>query len=105
MILRIVKMTFDPAKTGTFQELFAQQKSAIRNFPGCHHLELWRETANGNIFFTYSHWTSEDDLNNYRHSELFATTWAATKILFAGKPEAWSLQLADGPVPGAALQD
>ena len=42
------------------------------------------------ICFTYSIWDNEEALNNYRHSELFKNTWAKTKILFDGKPEAWS---------------
>lgn len=101
MILRIVKMIFDPGKTGEFEALFARQKEAIRNFPGCTHLELWRESPGGNIYFTYSHWNSPANLESYRHSELFRETWAATKILFAGKPEAWSLNRVAGPVAGA----
>ena len=43
-----------------------------------------------NVIFTYSWWDSEDDLNNYRNSELFKDVWSKTKILFNKKPEAWS---------------
>jgi len=43
-----------------------------------------------NIFFTYSHWRSVEDLNRYRDSALFADVWPRTKVLFAAKPEAWS---------------
>jgi hypothetical protein len=31
-------------------------------------------------------------LNAYRNSELFAGVWGRTKVLFAEKAEAWSLQ-------------
>ncbi len=46
----------------------------------------------GPVLFTYSHWESEAALETYRHSELFAEVWAATKVLFNAKPEAWSVQ-------------
>jgi heme-degrading monooxygenase HmoA len=46
---------------------------------------------------TYSHWTGEEALDNYRHSELFRVTWAKTKQLFADRPEAWSLDVTSIP--------
>ncbi|GAB5555385.1 MAG: putative quinol monooxygenase [Saprospiraceae bacterium] len=94
MIRRIVKMTFKPSACSDFLVLFESKKNAIRSFPGCQHLELWRTTENGNIFMTYSHWHSAADLEAYRHSALFQSTWAATKVLFSDRPEAWSLDLA-----------
>ena len=43
------------------------------------------------MFFTYSYWNSENDLNEYRNSELFAKVWAETKPMFAEKAQAWSV--------------
>jgi quinol monooxygenase YgiN len=91
MIRRVVKMTFQTDKVDTFSTLFEATKQRIRNFPGCRHLELWQHHHQKNVFFTFSHWDSEEALNNYRHSDLFRTTWSQTKILFAEKPEAWSV--------------
>jgi quinol monooxygenase YgiN len=51
---------------------------------------LLQDENDKNIFFTYSIWENDEALQAYRNSELFETTWAKTKILFAGKPEAWS---------------
>jgi hypothetical protein len=85
-------MTFKPEETETFLKVFNQSKELIRGFEGCSYLELLREKKEGNIFFTYSKWDSEESLNKYRHSELFATTWAQTKILFAEKPRAWTVE-------------
>jgi quinol monooxygenase YgiN len=92
MINRIVRMSFDPAKVEDFKALFEKQKEAIRHFEGCRHLQLWQDVSQPNIFFTYSHWESEDHLNLYRESQLFRETWAATKALFNDKPAAWSTQ-------------
>ncbi|WP_160716012.1 putative quinol monooxygenase [Chitinophaga solisilvae] len=94
MINRLVKMEFHPDKVNSFRELFAQQKQQIRQFPGCLHLELWEHPASGNTFFTFSQWNTAEELEIYRHSDLFRETWAATKVLFNAKPEAWSVNVA-----------
>ena len=91
MFVRIVKMTFDAHKTDQFLENFNENKDKIRNFEGCRLLELYRDKNTPTIFFSYSYWDSEKDLNNYRNSELFKTVWAKTKVLFSDKPEAWSV--------------
>ena len=93
MIKRIVKLTFQPEKVDEFLVNFEKNKLKIRNFEGCHHLELWQDTHQSNIFFTYSYWENEDSLNTYRQSKLFKNVWKKTKILFADKPEAWSIGL------------
>ncbi len=92
MLIRIVKMTFDKNKTKDFLKVFEEVKSKIRNFEGCQNLELWQDKTDSNIYFTYSWWQDETCLERYRHSELFANTWAKTKVLFAAKPEAWSVE-------------
>jgi quinol monooxygenase YgiN len=91
MLIRIVKMTFEPQHTETFRALFERQKEKIRAAGGCTRLELLQSTDNPAIFMTYSWWQSNDDLERYRESELFRSTWAETKVLFAARPEAWSM--------------
>ncbi|MBL7884294.1 MAG: antibiotic biosynthesis monooxygenase [Bacteroidia bacterium] len=92
MIIRIVKMTFMPEKVTEFLSVFDASKQLIRNMPGCTHLELLNDINSPSIFFTYSYWNSENDLNKYRDSDLFKTVWSQTKILFDAKPEAWSVE-------------
>ncbi|MDO7171177.1 putative quinol monooxygenase [Mariniflexile sp. AS56] len=91
MLIRIVKMGFDEANIATFLSNFDANKSAIRGFEGCLFLELYRDKTDTSIFFTYSYWKSESDLEHYRHSNLFKNVWAKTKPLFNRKPEAWSV--------------
>jgi heme-degrading monooxygenase HmoA len=93
MIVRIVKLTFREEEIETFKQVFEDSKDKIRNFPGVLYLELLQDTKQNNVFCTYSHWNSENDLENYRHSDLFKNTWAKTKPLFKSKPEAWSSNL------------
>lgn len=84
-------MTFRPDCIPAFTMLFDERKQTIRNFKGCTHLELWQDSNNPAIFFTYSHWLSEADLDHYRFSPFFKDTWGKTKALFAQKPQAWSV--------------
>lgn len=91
MFVRIVKMSFEPSKIEVFLENFNEKKENIRNFKGCRFLELYRDKQQDNIFFTYSYWETEADLENYRHSALFKDVWSKTKPLFNAKPEAWSV--------------
>ena len=92
MLIRIVKMTFDPKKTNDFIKAFEARKDLIGNFEGCTGVELLRDMQQGNVFFTYSKWQSEAALEKYRQSELFISTWDEVKKWFSGKPEAWSLE-------------
>ncbi|NNC69800.1 MAG: antibiotic biosynthesis monooxygenase [Flavobacteriaceae bacterium] len=91
MFVRIVKMSFQPDKIDEFLSNFEQVKDKIRSFEGCEFLELYRDKTNKNIFFTYSYWQSEQDLENYRNSDLFKKVWKMTKSIFNAKPEAWSV--------------
>lgn len=91
MFIRIVKLSFHHEHVPAFLENFELMKEKIRNAPGNRLLELYRDKQNDNVFFTYSYWESEDDLENYRKSELFYDVWTYTKKLFNDKPEAWSV--------------
>ena len=84
-------MSFEENKIEDFLKNFHQNKEKIRDFKGCLFLELYQEKDNPNVFFTYSYWDSEIDLNHYRKSELFIRVWAKTKAMFNAKPEAWSV--------------
>lgn len=91
MFIRIVKMSFEASKIDSFLEIFDRNKEEIRHFKGCQFLEIYRDKNNTSIFFSYSYWESELDLENYKNSELFKTVWAETKTMFNAKPEAWSV--------------
>lgn len=89
-LIRVVRMHFRPEAVPTFRANFAEASPKIRTFPGCRHLELWQDPEQPEIFMTYSYWASAEALEIYRHSELFRTTWAKTKVLFAERPIAFS---------------
>ncbi len=91
MLVRIVKLSIHEENIKAFLENFEEMKIHIRNAPGNRFLELYQDKNNKNIFFTYSYWETEQDLENYRKSELFYDVWEFTKKLFNDKPEAWSV--------------
>ncbi|NVJ88577.1 MAG: antibiotic biosynthesis monooxygenase [Flavobacteriaceae bacterium] len=91
MFVRIVKMSFHTKHIPAFLKMFDEKKALIRANKGCELLELYQDKNNPEIFFTYSYWNSEDDLENYRNSALFKATWAQTKTYFNDKPLAWSV--------------
>ena len=92
MLIRIVRMTFQPEKVADFLTVFEESKEKIRARTGCHRLELLRDLDLPNVFMTYSYWDDAAALNQYRDSELFKSTWAKTKVLFADKPLAYSVE-------------
>ncbi len=90
-LTRVVKMTFHPEKVNEFLSLILETKEKIRASQGCCFFELYSDKAKPGLFFTYTKWRSEEDLEMYRKSDLFAGTWAKTKVLFSEKAQAWSL--------------
>jgi len=91
MFVRIVKMSIHSKYISEFQKMFEEKKDQIRNNEGCKLLELYQDKNNPEIFFTYSYWENEYNLENYRNSTFFKTTWKQTKGYFNDKPEAWSV--------------
>lgn len=94
MLVRIVRMTFSSESVDTFLETFDEVAPRIRAAPGCEHLELWRDVETPEVFTTYSHWESQNALDQYRSSELFTSTWSRVKRLFAERPKARSYAVA-----------
>lgn len=92
MIIRTVKMTFDPQKVGDFIKIFEFAHHKIEAFPGCKGVDLCQDLAQPNVLITLSLWDSVQHLNEYRNSELFKSTWEETKKLFIDRADAWSLE-------------
>lgn len=90
MIVRIVKMIFESEHSEEFLNYSLSIHDKIVAQAGCLHMEILRDVANPNIFFTYSHWESEEFLNLYRESDFFTEVWSSTKKWFADKPQAWT---------------
>lgn len=92
MITRLVKMTFLSEKISVFLGIYEESYMKITSSEGCVEVQLKRDVNNPNVFFTISKWKSENDLKKYRESKLFKSVWGRTKILFAEKAEAWTVE-------------
>lgn len=93
MIVRIVKLRISQDKKEKLISIFKENKHHIIDSKGCIKVELLQDKNKQNIFFTYSHWESEEDLNAYRNSEVFGKIWKATKATFCEPAEAWSTNI------------
>ena len=91
MIVRFVKLEIAANHIKDFKQLTTEEKSDILAFDGCSHLEILQDISNPTVFFTVSHWTSENALNKYRESDFFQGNWQRVKLWFSEKPQAWSL--------------
>ncbi len=91
MIIRFVKLEIKPEHITDFKQLSTEERNDILAFEGCSHLEILQDVSNPSIFFTHSHWSSENALNKYRNSEFFQANWTRVKQWFCEKPQAWSL--------------
>ena len=91
MLVRIVKLTLAKENISSFEQIFEETKLHIRNFEGCLFFELYRDLNETNVFFTYSYWAVEEALEAYRGSGFFKAVWKRTKVLFADRPQAWSV--------------
>ncbi|MDE5424148.1 antibiotic biosynthesis monooxygenase [Ancylomarina sp. DW003] len=92
MIVRFVKLEIQNQHIADFKILTSGEKEEIMAFEGCSFLEILQDVNNKNLFFSHSHWESEEALNKYRDSAFFRGNWKQVKEWFSAKPEAWSLE-------------
>ncbi len=90
MLIRVVKLEIRPEAADRFEAVFHAAAPHILQMPGCSDVQLLRDIRHPGRYFTISRWDSEADLENYRQSALFRTTWARVKPLFSAPAEAWS---------------
>jgi len=90
MIVRIVRMTLRSDAIDSFLALYDSVSPSIRAQAGCRGLRLVREVGRPGVLSTISLWDTADALESYRGSELFRTTWSATRTFFETRAEAWS---------------
>jgi quinol monooxygenase YgiN len=88
---RIVRLCFQKERVEDFRIIFEESRDKIMAFPGCISLVLMKDPEDPRVFYTVSKWDTQEALEAYRSSELFRTTWAKTKALFAAPASAYSM--------------
>ena len=92
MITRLVKLSLQPEKAQEFENIFYKSQALIEGFEGCEKTNLFKVSGSAGDYFTISYWETEQNLENYRASDLFKKTWAKVKPLFEQKANAWTLK-------------
>lgn len=93
MIKRLVKLTIDTNHVDSFMKLYEIANTQIIKQNGCSYLSINKVAGTVNEYFTFSIWASHQDLDHYKKTELFKTTWKAMKVYFIAPAQAWSLEL------------
>ncbi len=91
MLHRVVRMKFSPETIRSFIEIFYKKQKFIQAFEGCESVELMNDESDNMVLYTLSKWESNDALQAYRNSDMFAVTWKQVKPLFSDKAQAFSL--------------
>lgn len=102
MIVRLVAMRFEPGKGQEFLRIFTEVSNGIRSQRGCLYLALLQSTPDD--FVTVSHWQGPEDLDAYRHGELFRSVWPRLKAMFREPAWAESFEMVSLPHHNAALE-
>jgi heme-degrading monooxygenase HmoA len=84
-------MDFKASEVENFDEMFIAIQPQIEDMPGCKRVMLLKSKSSPELRTTLSLWSEEEDLNNYRKSELFGVIWPKTKAKFNNEPIAWSV--------------
>lgn len=96
MIVRLVSLKFEPEYRSEFEALFETAYPKIRRLPGCTFLQLVADPERPADFMTISYWESEEELEEYRASELFGAVWPQVREMLREKPWAKSYRAVAG---------
>jgi quinol monooxygenase YgiN len=91
MITRIVRLTLKEEKVLDFENFVMPKMELINSFEGCINVRIFKDHELPNVFYTISEWESEENLNNYRKSELFGSIWPIVKPWFNDKTKTYTL--------------
>jgi len=94
-MIRIVKLTLREDKLDEFLDFYQTVKPIICNYRGCQSLRLLQDIHKPTTVFTFSEWTNEYDLENYRISDTFQLIWSTMKPWFSQQADAWSTKQQD----------
>jgi heme-degrading monooxygenase HmoA len=84
-------MQLMPGKAKDFLQVFDEVNSQIRKCKGCISVRLLTDIDDPDTVITLSEWNSQDDLEAYRASALFISTWRRVKPHFRSPAIAFSM--------------
>ena len=99
MIKRVVRLTLkDDASINAFQEIYRSRNPFTKGVKGCREVKVLKDVDHDDVYYTFSIWDSNEDLEAYRQSNYFAETWPMVKAQLAKRAEAFSMTEIDTEV-------
>jgi quinol monooxygenase YgiN len=95
MLVRVVQLHLRPETVPVFLEVFATHQKKILENSGCISVQLLQLDQDPGHLATLSHWTNQEALDHYRHSEFFRGLWSKVKPMFSEKAQAFSYHILD----------
>jgi len=92
MLIRLVRMYFQPPKVDAFLTLYEHARPTILSQSGCRSVVLVRQIDDPAAFATWSVWDGPAALEAYRTSTFFTGFWPDVKALFRKPAEAISFE-------------
>ncbi|NOZ46012.1 MAG: antibiotic biosynthesis monooxygenase [Chlorobi bacterium] len=92
MITRIVKMSIKKDKVADFIKYFEIFNEKIKKFDGCEHHDFLEDKNAQNIFFTYTTWKTERQIERYRRSETHRLHKEKMQEFYNKEDTAWTVE-------------
>lgn len=92
MITRIVKMSVKKDKVKDFVRYFEKYNEEIKIFDGCEHHDFLEDKNDASVFFTYTTWKSERQIERYRRSETHRLHKQKLQEFYEKDDSAWTVE-------------
>ena len=91
MITRIIKLRLKDS-TDEFIKYINSIHDEIFQFTGCHNMEVLNDKDDPKVFFIYTIWKNETELNKFRNSSFNRNFWNTLQDLCESRPEVWTVE-------------
>lgn len=84
-------MTVKEQYIDSFRKRVPVISNEVRRVSGCMHNDIFRDRNNDNIFYSYTIWSSEEDIERYLKSMYYKEIWGDIWDYFKKEPMAWKI--------------
>ena len=91
MIIRVVKIPIKDASINSFIKRIPIISNEVRRVSGCIHNDIFRDKMKENIFYSYTIWNSDEDIEKYLGSQYYKDIWGDLWDYFEGTPKSWKI--------------
>ncbi len=84
-------MTLKEAHVDSFKKRIPIISIEVRRVSGCMHNDIFRDKNKDNVFYSYTIWNSEEDIEKYLNSQYYKEIWNDLWDYFKIEPQAWKI--------------